>query len=136
MTVSKTMREAVKRITNEMFQWTCFKSGRQPVSAQQVQKWAKAIETALASEEAPTKPLRHPDRWKIGMRIRYVRDMEYGPSKGTTGRVIRLHDDHMDRPGAEYQVFWTRPDEDREGTTLFWTTPDDVELIEDQNALR
>lgn len=71
--------------------------------------------------------LRHPDHWAIGMRVRYVRNSdEWGPRRGWVGTVTEVRD--PDRRGSEYQVFWVRPDGD--ASAQYWTTPDDVELME------
>jgi hypothetical protein len=78
--------------------------------------------------------LRHPDHWKVGMRVRYVRDSYdgWGPNAGTVGTVLRVRD--PERRGSEYQVFWVRPDNDTRAQ--FWTTPEDVELLADETVSR
>lgn len=68
-----------------------------------------------------------PDRWGVGMRVRYLRSSAYGWDAGDEGTVIGLGADCQSKKGGEYQVFYTRPDK-YEGS--FWTTPDDVELID------
>ena len=67
-----------------------------------------------------------PDKWEIGMRVRFLRSAEWAWSKGTEATVIKLDESCKGRRGDEYQVFWTEPDG---GGATWWTTPDDVELV-------
>lgn len=68
-----------------------------------------------------------PDRWVVGQTVRYIRDQDFGPSRGDVLTIVEL-----DRRGrtpanaADYQVFWTgRPGRHER----WWTTPSDVELV-------
>jgi hypothetical protein len=68
-----------------------------------------------------------PEKWKVGMLVEYVRDMgEFGPNKGDRGKIAEVRNEDERKAGDEYQVFWVRLSEG-----IFWTTPDDVVLIED-----
>lgn len=91
--------------------------------------------------EAEAKRLRHesfserplPDHWRVGDRIRYIRNMDYCCDAGSLGVVVEVRAECAVKPAHEYQVFWTRPDgwaTTLGGTAKFWTTPDDVELVE------
>lgn len=66
--------------------------------------------------------------WAVGDRVRWVRSQEWGPTRGSTGSVIRIDPDHEGRPFRDYQVFWCRPD-GPDIKAQFWTTPDDVDRI-------
>jgi len=67
-----------------------------------------------------------PGKWKVGMRVRFLRHKEWAWSKGAEATVIKLDKSCNGRRGDEYQVFWTEPDG---GGATWWTTPDDVELV-------
>lgn len=95
------------------------------------------LETA-AQLEAQAKQLRReafaerplPDHWRVGDRIRYIRNKEHCCEAGALGVVVEV--EHPERPAAEYQVFYTRPDgwtTTLGGTARFYTTPDEVELV-------
>jgi len=80
---------------------------------------------ARERREKLPKLLKHPDYWRPGMRVRYVRSVdEWGPQKGWKGTVVDVRD--PDTPGSDYQVFWVSPD--GSSSARYWTTPDDVEL--------
>ena len=85
----------------------------------------------LRYEAFSERPL--PDHWRVGDRIRYIRNMEYCCDEGSLGVVLEVRAECAVKPAHEYQVFWTRPDgwaTTLGGTAKFWTTPDDVELVE------
>lgn len=71
-----------------------------------------------------------PDFWRVGQKVRYLEDREWAWSKGETAEVIKLRDEYKKTPGDQYQVFYTgNPKSDFGGS--YWTTPNDVELVED-----
>jgi len=67
-----------------------------------------------------------PDKWALGMRVRFRRHNEWAWRSGSEATVVELSDDCKNKTGREYQVFWTEPDG---GGAVWWTTPDDVELV-------
>ena len=76
-----------------------------------------------------------PERWEVGMRVRYIREQEWVCGAGTEA-IITAHMDEREgknpRPaGSEYQVFWCSPD-DR--AWLCWTTPRDVIWIPEKTS--
>lgn len=76
--------------------------------------------------------MKAPDRWEVGMEVRYREDKDWAWAKGDTGFVCEVRDEYKDTPGNEYQVFYTTtpPCEGYpEGFGNFWTTPEDVEWI-------
>lgn len=71
-----------------------------------------------------------PEFWRVGQKVRYLQDREWAWSKGGEAEVIELRKEYSKTPGHEYQVFYTgNPNSDFGGR--YWTTPDDVELVED-----
>jgi hypothetical protein len=85
--------------------------------------------TAKSREEQVFNSRPLPKVWKIGQKVRYTRDSEWAWSKGDVGFIIELWDRDKGKPTHEYQVFYTAIGEKKYGR--YWTTPDDVELIED-----
>ena len=84
---------------------------------------------ALRKQAFDESPL--PDFWRVGQKVRYIRSDDYGYKvAGETAYVQRLDDGPQPR-AEEYQVFWTGP---KRGTPTLWTTPLDVELVEDVPA--
>ncbi len=79
----------------------------------------------LRAEAHGDRPL--PKVWRVGMRIRYITHSQWGWDKGTTGVIIRTREEYRGKPAAEYQVFYTNST--GEDHPSLWTTPDDVELI-------
>jgi len=77
-----------------------------------------------------------PKKWKIGMRVRYLRDKEWAWSRGDQATVVKLDSKFKNKKGDEYQVFWTTPDGWKERGSRFWTTPDDVELVDQDEGGR
>lgn len=73
-----------------------------------------------------------PEKWELGMRVRFLRHKEWAWNAGSEATVVELSDDCKNRKGHEYQVFWTKPDG---GGAIFWTTPDDVELVPSNAAI-
>lgn len=72
-----------------------------------------------------------PKKWEVGMRVRFLRDSEWTWGAGSEATVVELRDEYEGRPGDQYQVFYTSPDP-IEGSSyhpIWWTTPDDVELV-------
>lgn len=79
-------------------------------------------------ETVVTSKPRFPDKWEVGMEVEYVRDQgEWGPTKGSRGKIVSFREDTKGRKAHEYQVFYVRMNGDR--STTFWTTPDDVKLV-------
>lgn len=68
-----------------------------------------------------------PEKWEVGMRVRFLHDREWAWSKGGEATITSLREEHEGCKGHEYQVFYTSPDC---GDAFWWTTPDDVELVE------
>jgi hypothetical protein len=81
----------------------------------------------LREEAFNERPL--PDFWRVGQTVRLIRSIEFGYDAGQTAQVVEVRDPTI--PASEYQVFWIsqRPKQER-----FWTTPADVELVEDVPA--
>jgi hypothetical protein len=75
----------------------------------------------LSKEGQNTRP------WQIGDKVRYTKTIDWGPSKGATGIITRIDEKDIGKPGNEYQVFWVSC-----GKGIFWTTPSDVVLVEDE----
>lgn len=67
-----------------------------------------------------------PPKWKVGMRVRFITDSEWGWAKGEEATIRQLRGECHTRQANEYQVFWTEPDK---GGARWWTTPADVEWI-------
>lgn len=72
-----------------------------------------------------------PEKWKVGMRVRFLSTKEWAWNAGSEATVIKLSEDCKYRLGHEYQVFWTQPDS---RNAIWWTTPEDVELVTDRLA--
>lgn len=70
-----------------------------------------------------------PDFWRVGQKVRYLDHKEWAWVKGETAVVCKLREEYKKTPGDEYQVFYTRNPKFEVGG--YWTTPDDVELVED-----
>ena len=109
-------------------------------SARKCDEYADAILAALDSagyvvvpreptEDTPAERCM-PDFWRVGQKIRYVNTNEWAWEKGDIAYVVKLRDEYRGRPAKEYQVFYTG-DNDPDQPGIYWTTPDDVELIED-----
>ncbi len=88
--------------------------------AKELREEAQRLEIEAHAE----RPL--PKKWRIGMRVRFLQHKEWAWSKGSEATVTKLSDECKGKSGAEYQVFWTEPDG---GGAIWWTTPDDVELV-------
>lgn len=89
----------------------------------------EAEAVALRKAAFAERPL--PDHWRVGDRIRYIRDKEYCCDAGALGVVVDVSPDCAEKRASEYQVFWTCPDSWAKtlgGGSKFWTTPDEVEL--------
>lgn len=71
-----------------------------------------------------------PAFWKVGMKVRYLKDSEWAWRGGDTAYVKQLRSEYAGTPADTYQVFYTGP---LDGGSIFWTTPDDVELVEEVN---
>lgn len=71
-----------------------------------------------------TRPL--PDYWRVGQKVRFLRNADWTWSKGQIATITSLRDTGV--PAAQYQVFYTKP---LSGSGHWWTTPDDVELAEE-----
>lgn len=69
-----------------------------------------------------------PSVWKVGQKVRYLQNSEWAWIKGGTAYVKELRPEYEGKPAKEYQVFYTGP---KGKGGIFWTTPEDVELVED-----
>lgn len=70
---------------------------------------------------------RYPEYWEVGMEVEYVRNDDWGPSKGDRGVIQSISDNYTGRnrrPAKEYQVFFVAV-----GNDPLWTTPTDVKLV-------
>jgi hypothetical protein len=73
-----------------------------------------------------------PEFWRVGQKVRYLRDSEWAWSIGSIGYVVELRPEYKNTPANEYQVFYTAIGEKRFG--IFWTTPEDVELVVEEGT--
>lgn len=104
----------------------------------QAEEAVRAAMVAAVNSEAlraafANRPL--PDHWRVGDRIRYIRDKEHCCDAGSLGVVVAVRPECAFKSADEYQVFWTRPDgwaKTLGGGAKFWTTPDEVELVTPQ----
>lgn len=73
-----------------------------------------------------------PDFWRVGQTVRLLVDKEWCADAGTLMTIVELDTstrlNKPEEPAKNYQVFWTTP---VNGSGQFWTTPDEVELVED-----
>lgn len=77
----------------------------------------------LRKKAHDTRPL--PERWEVGHKVRFIKDIEWGPCAGDVLEIMEV--EHPERPAGEYQVFFTGP---AWGGGRYFTTPDDVEWVE------
>lgn len=82
----------------------------------------------LRDEAFSERPL--PNYWRVGQKVRYIKKQEFGFVLGAIATIIKVRD--PDIPAAEYNVFWTTNDG---AHGRYWTTPDEVELVEDYASL-
>jgi hypothetical protein len=90
---------------------------------------ANAVKETARRKAFANRPL--PDHWRVGDRIRYIRDKEHCCDAGALGVVVHVSPECAEKPAGEYQVFWTRPDgwaKTLGGESKFYTTSDEVEL--------
>jgi len=69
-----------------------------------------------------------PDQWRVGQKVRYVSNKDWAWNKGGIAYILELRDEYKGLSADEYQVFYTGS---KKGSGTYWTTPDDVELIEE-----
>jgi len=69
-----------------------------------------------------------PDFWRVGQTVRLIKDKEWCANAGTIMTIVELDAVYTVRQAKNYQVFWTTP---INGKGIYWTTPDEVELVED-----
>lgn len=93
---------------------------------QQIERAAALEQEAARIREEAFANRRLPDFWRVGQLVRFLDNGEWSWSKGNVWRVVEVA--NPERPAAQYQVFWTSPPC---GDGVFWTTPRDVELVED-----
>ena len=96
----------------------------------EAEKQLKVEEATLHLKRSATfdnRPL--PNRWRVGQKVCYLTTSFWAWAKGDIGHILELRDEYKDKKAHEYQVFYTRPVNSKTG--FFWTTPDDVELVED-----
>ena len=60
-----------------------------------------------------------PDSWRVGQKVRLLKNKEWCADAGDVLMIVEVRD---------HNVFWTSPPN---GTGRYWTTPDEVELVED-----
>ena len=69
--------------------------------------------------------------FKVGMNVEVISNMAegWGPSAGTLCQVVKVHPDQ--------HVFWITPLKENGtlGSGIFWTTPEDVKLLETATAM-
>ena len=85
---------------------------------------------AAALERAAKRKL--PPKWKVGMRVRYLRAGEWTWNKGTLATITKLDHNFKDCAADVYQVFWTSP-VGAPGLS-WWTTPEDVEWVPEKKG--
>lgn len=78
----------------------------------------EAEASRLRQEAFDERPL--PKKWRVGQKVRYLRDEEWAWCKGAIAAIIEVRDQ---------TVFYTSFDGGK--THRLYTTPSDVELIED-----
>ena len=87
---------------------------------------------AVKIEEDAVKGRPLPDKWQTGQQVRYLESREWAWTRGRTGFVVQLREEYAEAAGDEYQVFYTGPNfPPKNGDPIYWTTPADVELVED-----
>jgi hypothetical protein len=86
--------------------------------------WHAAESQRLKQEAFDERPL--PDRWRVGQKVRMITDTEWAWRKGAIMIIVGLHTKYDD-------VFYTSPldYETNPHAGSYWTTPEDVELVED-----
>jgi hypothetical protein len=92
---------------------------------------AEVVATVDRRNAFDSRPL--PDHWRVGDRIRYIRDKEHCCDAGALGVVVAVGPECAEKLAGEYQVFWTCPQgwtNTLGGGAKFWTTPDEVELVQ------
>jgi hypothetical protein len=67
---------------------------------------------------------RHQYPWRIGQKVRYIRDLDWGPNIGAKGTIVSLLHEPLKNPN-DYCAFHVRV-----GRGTYWTTPDDVDQLE------
>ena len=70
-----------------------------------------------------------PKIWEVGQKVRYLSNSDWAWSEGSTAYVVKIRDEYKGKPAADYQVFYTGQLDGKGG--IYWTTPDDVELVVD-----
>jgi hypothetical protein len=70
-----------------------------------------------------------PDFWRVGQKVRTLADKAWAWKAGDVMTITELRDEGT--PALDYQVFWTAHARE---FGRFWTTPDEVELVEDADA--
>jgi hypothetical protein len=93
------------------------------------------ISKLMAARDAALKT-RHQYPWRVGQKVKYVKTQDWGPSKGSTGRIVQMQDtaygegNSANRPMPknpnDYCVFWVGGS----SGAAYWTTPDDVIQME------
>lgn len=66
---------------------------------------------------------------RVGMRVRYLRSEDWGPSRGDVGTIIQVREPSEKDGHARAPVFWVRLD--NYPGSQFYTTPRDVEALPD-----
>lgn len=71
-----------------------------------------------------------PNKWRVGQKVRYITQSEWGWDRGNVAWITEVRPEYKDKFAGEYQVFYTSYNPEGKGGR-YWTTPEDVELIED-----
>lgn len=85
----------------------------------------EAEAAALRRNAFDMRPL--PDFWRVGQKVRTLNHKEFAWDAGAVMTVIEVREPHV--PASKYQVFFTSG-----GYGRYWTTPAEVELVEDVPA--
>ncbi len=97
----------------------------------ELMKKAVEIEVLAADIREIAKKVRKlPDHWKVGQKVRALKDEEWAWSKGDILTIVEFHRDYPEGslPADHYQVFYTAREN---GSGRCWTVPEQVELAED-----
>jgi len=87
---------------------------------------AAALESEAAALRKQAYDERHlPDFWRRGQKVRTLADKDFAWNAGDVMTIVELRNEGT--PANRYQVFWTTHGK---GDGRYWTTPDEVELVE------
>lgn len=89
--------------------------------------WGDTEASRLRKEAFAERKL--PDFWRVGQKVKFLCNKEWAWGAGTVAEIVEVLNPKT--PADQYQVFWTATNP---GKHAFWTTPDEVELVEDVEA--